>query len=79
MEGVRKRNRTVLMNLRTRTYGFDCIRLDGEDGRSEEENQNSINELELRVKGQSEALSDLKLQLEKSEKKYNKEKSALVK
>ncbi|XP_023322434.1 intracellular protein transport protein USO1-like [Eurytemora carolleeae] len=54
-------------------------RLDGEDGRSEEENQNSINELELRVKGQSEALSDLKLQLEKSEKKYNKEKSALVK
>ena len=53
--------------------------MDGEDGRSEEENQNSINELELRVKGQSEALSDLKLQLEKSEKKYNKEKSALVK
>ena len=44
---MRKRNRTVLMNLRTRTYGFDCIRLNGEDGRSEEENQNSINELGL--------------------------------
>ena len=61
------------------SYCTPLIRLDGEEGKSEEENQNSINELELRVKGQTAALADLKLQLEIAERKYKNEKSALAK
>lgn len=49
----------------------------GDGSKSEEENQNLMNELELRTRGQEAALSDLKLQREKTERILNLEKESL--